>query len=123
MAAFNTGCRDYYANTNNPVDNYIYTYDNNTTSGYGQKYKIPTNKYKKLCETLEKDVRELKKKLKKQKNDQKMIELADHFNIREKEKESKTLKIENKELKNTIEELEKRIEKLNKFTRFNIMEI
>ena len=62
MAAFNRYYRNtYYCTNGKLVDNYIYRVDNNTTGGYSTKHKLPTNKYKKLCEELERDVKELKK--------------------------------------------------------------
>jgi len=63
--------------------------------------KMELDRYKRLCSQLEKDNKELNRKL---------------FNVSHD-------KYENKRLKKKIEELELRIEKLNKFNRFEIMEI
>ncbi len=123
MATTDSYYRKYYCTdgklVDNYIDNYIYKNETDATGGYSEKYKLPTNKYKKLCENLEKDIKELKKK----KDDGKKIELGKIIYLRIKEKENKNLKTENEGLKNIIIELEERIEKLNKYNRFNIMEI
>jgi len=78
-----------------------YIYEGYDTWNKVDSNKIELNKYKRLCSQLEKDNKELNRKL---------------FNVSHD-------KYENKRLKKKIEELELRIEKLNKFNRFEIMEI
>ena len=89
MATIDSYYRKYYCTNGKLVDNYIYKNETDATGGYSEKYKLPTNKYKKLCESLERDVKELKK----QEDEQKMIELGRILEIRNREKEKKRIKI------------------------------
>ena len=84
-----TGPRSNYYNNGNETWNKV---DYN---------KMELDKYKRLCSQLEKDNKELNRKL---------------YNVGYD-------KDENKRLKKKVKELELRIEKLNKFNRFEIMEI